>query len=315
MVLSGKTYYTAWMAQTSLAGTSLRDLEYVEAVAELKHFSKAAARCNVSQPALSEQIQKLEARLGVMIFERGRRQVAVTPAGEKIVGQIGKVLSAARDLFVLGAESDTLFGGLQIGAIETLGPYYLPFLLRLLKDNVPRLEPHLSEGRTAALTEKLRHGLLDLIITAEPAEPGLGAQPLFFEPFFLVAPLRHALAKAARVDLKHLPPGELLLLEEGHCLRDQALALCDAEPGVMRHSTSLETLWQMVAAGEGISLLPALALAARSDLRERICSRALEDGTGRWLSLKWRASDPRGARFKELAAFLSLNAPEGLKGS
>ncbi|MDE2239932.1 MAG: LysR family transcriptional regulator [Rhodospirillales bacterium] len=301
------------MAQTPLAGTSLRDLEYVEAVAELKHFSKAAARCNVSQPALSEQIQKLEARLGVTIFERGRRQVAVTPAGEKIVAQIGKVLGAARDLFALGAESDALSGGLQIGAIETLGPYYLPFLLRLLKEKMPGLEPHLSEGRTAALTEKLRRGMLDLIITAEPEEPGLGAQRLFFEPFLLALPLEHSLAKATQINLKQLPPGELLLLEDGHCLRDQALAICDAEPGAMRHSTSLETLWHMVAAGEGISLLPALALAARPDLRTRIISRKLEDSAGRWLTLKWRASDPRESRFRELAALLRQVLPPGLR--
>ncbi|MBU6448101.1 MAG: LysR family transcriptional regulator [Rhodospirillales bacterium] len=300
------------MAQTPLAGTSLRDLEYVEAVAELKHFSKAAARCNVSQPALSEQIQKFEARLGVTIFERGRRQVAVTPGGEKIVAQIGKVLSAARDLFALSAQSNALTGALQIGAIETLGPYYLPFLLSLLKAKMPRLEPHLSEGRTVALTEKLRRGVLDLIITAEPGEPGLSAQPLFFESFVLAVPPRHSLANSTCVSLQHLPPGELLLLEEGHCLRDQALALCDAEPGAMRHSTSLETLWHMVAAGEGISLLPALALAARPDLRARIATRPLEDEAGRWLTLKWRASDPREARFRELAALLSQNPPPGL---
>ncbi|MDE1895822.1 MAG: hydrogen peroxide-inducible genes activator, partial [Rhodospirillales bacterium] len=283
------------------------------AVAELKHFSKAAARCNVSQPALSEQIQKFEARLGVTIFERGRRQVAVTPAGEKIVTQIGKVLSAARDLFALSAESNALTGALQLGAIETLGPYYLPFLLSLLKANMPTLEPHLSEGRTAALTEKLRRGMVDLIITAEAEEPGLGAEPLFFEPFLLAAPPRHKIAGAARVNLKQLPVSELLLLEEGHCLRDQALALCAAEPGAMRHSTSLETLWHMVAVGEGISLLPALALAARPDLRARITTRPLEDAAGRWLSLKWRASDPREARFRELAAVLRQNPPPGLK--
>ncbi|MDE1906290.1 MAG: LysR family transcriptional regulator, partial [Rhodospirillales bacterium] len=283
------------------------------AVAELKHFSKAAARCNVSQPALSEQIQKFEARLGVTIFERGRRQVAVTPAGEKIVAQIGKVLSAARDLFALSAESNALTGALQIGAIETLGPYYLPFLLSLLKAKMPGLEPHLSEGRTAALTEKLRRGVVDLIITAEAEETGLGAEKLFFEPFLLAAPPQHKIANAARVNLKQLPASELLLLEEGHCLRDQALALCDAEPGAMRHSTSLETLWHMVAAGEGISLLPALALAARPDLRARITTRPLEDAAGRWLTLKWRASDPREARFRELAAVLRQTPPPGLQ--
>lgn len=310
------------MAQTPLAGTSLRDLEYVEAVAELKHFSKAAARCNVSQPALSEQIQKFEARLGVTIFERGRRQVSVTPAGEKIVNQIGKVLSAARDLFALSAESNTLIGALQIGAIETLGPYYLPFLFGLLKAKMPGLEPHLSEGRTASLTEKLRRGALDLIITAEPEEPGLGTQALFFEHFLLATPIQHKMAQheipthkklgSARINLKQLPASELLLLDEGHCLRDQALALCDAKPGAMRHSTSLETLWHMVAAGEGISLLPALALAARPDLRARISTRPLEAKAGRWLTLKWRASDPREARFKELAAVLGQNPPPGL---
>lgn len=301
------------MAQKPLTGTSLRDLEYVEAVAELKHFGKAAARCNVSQPALSEQIQKLEARLGVVIFERGRRQVAVTPAGEKIVAQIALVLAAARNLFALCAGGDALTGALQIGTIETLGPYYLPFLLHLLKDKLPALKPHLSEGRTAALTERLRHGALDLIITAELEEPGFTTQKLFFEPFLLAVPPEHDLATQAHIDLKRLPLGELLLLEEGHCLRDNALALCGAAPHSMRHSTSLETLWHMVAVGEGISLLPALALAARPDLRARICCRTFDDGAGRWLALSWRASDPREARFRELAALLSEQKPPGLK--
>ncbi|MGE4481659.1 LysR substrate-binding domain-containing protein [Acidocella sp.] len=303
------------MALKPLAGTSLRDLEYVEAVAELKHFGKAAARCNVSQPALSEQVQKLEGRLGVTIFERGRRQVSLTQAGERIVEQIGLVLSAARDLFALGAHGDVLSGALRIGAIETLGPYYLPFLLQLLKAEKPELDPRLGEGRTAALAEGLRHGRFDAIITAGPDMPGMASQPLFFEPFLLAVPPGHGLARRGRIDLKQLPLGELLLLEEGHCLRDQALALCGAAPRAMRHSTSLETLWHMVAAGEGISLLPALALAARPDLRARVSVRGLEEDAGRWLSLSWRISDPREARFRELAALLSAHPPPGLTNS
>jgi LysR family hydrogen peroxide-inducible transcriptional activator len=299
----------------SLAGLSLRDLEYVQAVAELKHFGQAALRCGVSQPALSEQVRKLEAHLGVVIFERTKRRVAVTAQGAVLLISIERILAEARNLLALGRRGGALAGLLHLGAIETLGPYYLPYLLALLRVEMPEITLRLTENRTAALIERMRHGGLDVIlaVAGEPAA-GLAHMPIFFEPFVLAAPLAHPLGALPRIELDDLPVEDLLLLEEGHCLREQAMALCTGAPGATRHATSLETLWHMIAAGEGFSFLPALALAARPDLAPKIAVRTLADPTaGRTISLMWRASDPRERQFRALAGVLSAQLPESIR--
>lgn len=298
----------------SLAGLSLRDLEYVEAVAELRHFGQAALRCGVSQPALSEQVRKLEAHLGVAIFERTKRRVSVTAQGTILLVHIERVLAEARNLLAVGRQSGELAGLLLMGAIETLGPYYLPALLQLLRREMPDVSLRLTENRTAALAERLRHGALDAILAVPtPDMPGFSRAELFFEPFYLAAPLDHPLANLPRIRLDSLPVEDLLLLEEGHCLRDQALELCAGAPRATRHATSLETLWHMIAAGEGYSLLPALAIAARPDLAPGIsCRRLNEPAAGRAIHLIWRNSDPREAQFRGLAALLRRHAPQGV---
>ncbi|HUW80832.1 MAG TPA: LysR substrate-binding domain-containing protein [Acidocella sp.] len=301
----------------SLAGLSLRDLEYVEAVAELKHFGRAAERCHVSQPALSEQVRKLEAHLGVTIFERTKRRVAITAQGGVLLLHIERILAEARNLIAMGGKSTGLAGILHFGAIETLGPYYLPGLLKLLRSNMPDVSLRLTENRTAALIERLRHGALDVILAVPtPDMPGLSHVPLFFEPFLLAMPLEHPLGNLPRIKLDSLPLEDLLLLEEGHCLRDQALALCSGAPGATRHATSLETLWHMIAAGEGYSLLPALAIAARPDLAPLIaCRKLTEPNAGRSINLIWRTSDPREAQFRILGGLLRSHPPAGLAAS
>jgi LysR family hydrogen peroxide-inducible transcriptional activator len=301
------------MAQKPLSGLSLRDLEYVEAVAELKHFGRAAERCGVSQPALSEQIRKLEAHLGVSLFERTKRRVALTTQGSALLVQIERILAEARHLLAMGRQQDaSLSGVLLLGAIETLGPYYLPAVLALLRRKIPDISLRLTENRTATLIERLRHGVLDIILAVPtPDLPGLTACPLFFEPFILAAPLNHPLGSLPRISLDSLPVADLLLLEEGHCLRDQALTLCEGAPAATRHATSLETLWHMIAAGEGFSLLPALAVQARPDIAAQVRCRALtEPNAGRTIALIWRASDPRETQFRQLAALLRDSAPE-----
>jgi LysR family hydrogen peroxide-inducible transcriptional activator len=291
------------MRQKSLAGLSLRDLEYVEAVAELKHFGRAAERCGVSQPALSEQIRKLEAYLGARFFERTRRRVAITPQGAVMLAQVERILTEARHFMAMSGQGQAgLSGVLQLGAIETLGPYYLPGLLRLLRDQLPDISLRLTENRTAAFVERLRHGMLDL--------PGLVAAKLFFEPFVLATHRAHRLASLPRIKLDALPIEDLLLLEEGHCLRDQALTLCAAAPAAIRHATSLETLWHMIAAGEGYSLLPSLAVAARPEIAELVqCRTMMEPNAGRDIALVWRKSDPRETQFRQLADLLRRHAP------
>lgn len=301
----------------SLAGLSLRDLEYVGAVAELRHFGRAAERCHVSQPTLSEQIRKLEALLGMTIFERTKRQVALTSQGEVLMGQIERILTEARNLMAIGSEGTDLSGLLHLGAIETLGPYYLYDVLKLLRTEKPDVSLRLTENRTAPLIERLRHGALDLVLAvATPEMPGLSHVALFFEPFILATPRQHPLGDLPQIKLDNLPVDDLLLLEEGHCLRDHALALCTGAPGATRHTTSLETLWLMIAAGEGYSLLPALAVAARPDLADLISCRKLDQhNAGRMISVIWRASDPREQQFRALAALLRSHAPAGVTAS
>lgn len=295
----------------TLSGLSLRDLEYAEAVAELKHFGRAAERCGVSQPALSEQVRKLEAHLGAPIFERTRRRVTITAQGAILLTHIERILTEARHLLATRGEAVSLEGLFNLGAIETLGPYYLPALLRLLRDEMPNISLRLTENRTNALIERLRHGALDAILAVHVLDsPGLSHIPLFFEPFILATPLKHKLGSLARIRLDSLPLEDLLLLEEGHCLRDQALELCAGAPKATRHATSLETLWYMIAAGEGYSLLPALALAARPDLAPLVICRKLDQtNAGRTISLIWRNSDPREAQFRALGMLLRENTP------
>ncbi len=299
----------------SLAGLSLRDLEYVEAVAELKHFGRAAERCGVSQPALSEQIRKLEAHLGAPFFERTRRRVALTPQGAVMLARAERILAEARHLMAMSGQGQAgLSGVLQLGAIETIGPYYLPGLLKLLRDRMPDIALRLTENRTAVLVERLRHGMLDVVLMAPtPDMPGLAVAKLFFEPFVLATHRDHRLAALPRIKLDALPIEDLLLLEEGHCLRDQALSLCAEAPAAIRHATSLETLWHMIAAGEGYSLLPSLAVAARPEISTLVqCRAMMEPNAGREIALVWRKSDPRETQFWQLADLLRRNAPEGV---
>ena len=259
---------------------------------------------------MSEQISKLEGHLGTVLFERSRRRVALTPQGEALMAQVERVLAEARHFLTMGRQSRSgLSGILQIGAIETLGPYFFPALLTL------EVSARFTENRTAALIERLRHGGLDVVLVATPQEvPGLAVEPLFFEPFLLAAPDGHALSTLTPLTLDGLPFDDLLLLEEGHCLRDQALALCEGGSAVARHGTGLETLWHMIVAGEGFSLLPALAVAARPDLAAMVRCRTLsEPAAGREIAMVWRASDPRETQFRALARTLRARTPAGVR--
>ena len=295
------------------AGTlSLRDLEYALAVARLRHFGKAADSCHVSQPTLSEQIRKLEEQLGIALFERNTRRVAASARGEAMLQQAEQVLMEAQRLLDMAKHlSVPMSGILRLGAIATLGPYYFPHLLRTTHATYPSLTLRLTEGKTAELLQALRRGELDCILAALPiAASGLAQQSLFFEPFFLVAPIHHPLAKAPAPSLARIRTKELLLLEEGHCLREQALQLCRGNPAaIQRHATGLETLWHMIAAGEGYSLLPALSVTKHETL-DMVAVRPLQDsGSGRKIALLWRNSDPRSREFSQYARFLQAQAP------
>jgi LysR family hydrogen peroxide-inducible transcriptional activator len=243
---------------------NLRDLQYLVALAETGHFGEAAARCHVSQPTLSAQIKKLEEYLGVPLFERQPRKVSLTEAGRRIVERARRITREAEDIRELArASRDPLSGKLRVGLIPTIAPYLLPRVAVKLHRKLPKLSLMLYEYQTAVLLQKLNDGELDLAILALPADTGgLETRSLFAESFVVAMPRKHALAARKRLKPADLAGEKILLLEEGHCLRDQALEVCGtvaiSEEQDFR-ATSLETLRQMVASGLGITLLPRLA--------------------------------------------------------
>lgn len=247
-----------------MADIKLKDLRYLVAVADALHFGRAAERCFVSQPTLSAQLKKLEQYLGVQLIERQPNNVSLTAAGEQIVARARRILEASDEVVTLArAHRDPLAGKLRLALLPTIGPYLLPRVSQAIRRALPRLELRLYEYQTAPMLEKLRCGELDLGVLALPVElEGLEARELFAEPFMVAVPDRHRLAKRERVQVADLEDETLLLLEEGHCLRDQALEVCSrvgAGESQDFRATSLETLRQMVATGAGVTLLPELA--------------------------------------------------------
>jgi LysR family transcriptional regulator, hydrogen peroxide-inducible genes activator len=243
---------------------NLRDLRYFVALADTKHFGKAAERCYVSQPTLSAQIKKLENYLGVQLIERQPRRVQLTETGARIVPIARRMLQESDDIIALARnEHDPLSGKINVALIPTIGPYLLPVVMRRLRKQLPRLKLMLYEYQTQALLEKMRAGDIELGILALPvALEGLESRELYEEPFTVAVPGSSELAKKANVKIEDLNGETVLLLEDGHCLRDQALDVCsrvDAKESEDYRATSLETLRQMVAAGLGITLLPELA--------------------------------------------------------
>jgi LysR family hydrogen peroxide-inducible transcriptional activator len=243
---------------------NLRDLRYFVALADTRHFGKAAERSFVSQPTLSAQIKKLETYLGVQLIERQPRKVTLTEMGARILPLARSILQESDEIVSLARnDHDPLSGKLKVALIPTIGPYLLPVVTRKLRKQLPRLKLMLYEYQTQPLLEKLRAGDIDLGILALPVPlDGLEARPLYDEDFTLAVPSNSPLAKRSNVKLDDLTGETLLLLEDGHCLRDQALDVCsriDVKESEDYRATSLETLRQMVAAGLGITLLPQLA--------------------------------------------------------
>src|ERR1044071_3447059 len=243
---------------------NLRDLRYLVALADTRHFGKAAERCFVSQPTLSAQSKKLEEYLGVQLLERQPRKVTLTETGAKIVAVARRVLQHSDEIIALARnEHDPLAGKLKLALIPTIGPYLLPLVARRLRKQLPRLQLMLYEYQTQPLLEKLRSGEIDVGLVALPVpDDGLETRALYEEAFTVALPSNHPLAKKTSVKLDDLNGQSLLLLEDGHCLRDQALEVCsrvEVKESEEYRATSLETLWQMVAAGLGVTLLPELA--------------------------------------------------------
>lgn len=245
---------------------NLRDLEYLVAVGEHRHFGRAAEACNVSQPTLSTQLKKLEQELGIPLIERSPRHVMLTSAGERVAERSRVMLDEAAAIRALARQvTDPEGGTLRMGLFPTLAPYLLPHVVPALHERYPNLELLLIEEKTEVVLDQLRSGRLDVGILALPVTgESLHKQSLFTEDFVLAVPAGHPLAASeGTVDPRVLAGEQVLLLEEGHCLRDQALSVCRLTGASERRgfrATSLETLRQMVAAGVGITLLPELAV-------------------------------------------------------
>jgi LysR family hydrogen peroxide-inducible transcriptional activator len=243
---------------------NLRDLRYLVALADTRHFGKAAERSFVSQPTLSAQIKKLENYLGVQLIERQPRRVTLTETGARILPIARRILQDSDEIVSLARnEYDPLSGKINVALIPTIGPYLLPLVTRRLRKQLPRLKLMLYEHQTQPLLERLRAGDIDLGVLALPVPlDGLEARELYDEPFSVALPNGNPLAKKNTIKLDDLSGETLLLLEDGHCLRDQALDVCsriDVKESEDYRATSLETLRQMVAAGLGVTLLPELA--------------------------------------------------------
>jgi LysR family hydrogen peroxide-inducible transcriptional activator len=278
------------------------------ALADERHFGRAAERCYVSQPTLSAQIRKLEEYLGVTLVERQPKRVTLTETGEKVVERARRLLLEADAIVeVAKTDRDPLAGTLRLALIPTVGPYLLPEVARPLRRALPRLKLMLYEYQTGPLLEKLRDGELDLGLLALPvAIDGLATAELYEEPFTLAVPANHALATRERVRIADLEGETLLLLEDGHCLRDQALEVCSrigvGEAGDYR-ATSLETLRQMVAAGHGVTLLPELAAAAPVGAARGLKVKPFaRPAPSRTIGAVWRKSTTRGKAIEAVVA-------------
>jgi len=287
---------------------TIRQLEYAVAVAEHLHFRRAAEACHVTQPALSTQVQALEETLGVQLFERAARKVLLTPVGREVVAQARRVLAEADGLSdTARAAREPLAGLLRLGVIPTVAPYLLPRVLPGLRDRFPRLELFLREEFTHVLLQRLNEGELDVLLLALPLPGEVEALPLFRDEFRLAVPARHPLAGRSRVQDSDLVDQEVLLLEDGHCLRDQALAICNhagAREASRMRATSLGTLTQMVAGGLGTTLLPKMALDVEGRAGGVRVIPFTEPTPYREIGLAWRKASSRAPEYRELGRVL-----------
>lgn len=289
---------------------TFRQLRYLAALAEHRHFGRAAESCLVTQSTLSAGLQELEAVLGATLVERTKRRVMLTPLGEEILARARALLRDAEELVdVARAAGEPLSGPLRLGVIPTIGPYFLPAALPALRRAHPRLKLYLREDQTARLLDRLASGELDVVLLALPyPTEDLEIEPLGEDPFFLACPPDHPLAGLAEVRPDDLAGVGLLLLEEGHCLRAHALSACrlpGAGAGEGLQGTSLPTLVQMVAGGLGVTLLPRMA--AESELLKGaglVARPLLGEDSARSIGLAWRRSSPRKTEFRLLAAAL-----------
>lgn len=301
---------------------TLAELRYLVAVADLSHFGRAAERCRITQPTLSAQLKKLEDNLGIPLVERTTRFVTLTPIGAEVVMHARRILEEADQIAELVRHRHgALTSVLRVGIIPTLSPYILPLLLERLHGQFPGLRLVLREDLTANLTAALEAYELDVLLLALPEQsPSYHSMPLFVEPFYFACAPDHKLSNRSTVTAAELKGERLLLLDEGHCLRDQALEVCGDQPSEGRapgddfRATSLETVSEMVAAGLGCTLLPALAVPHLTVRHLNLQVRPMTSaGANRRIGLLWRSSFPRGEDMEEFGRFILGRLPDSVE--
>ncbi len=283
---------------------NLRDLKYLVTTAKEGHFARAAQKSFVSQPTLSMQIKKLEDELGVQIFERANKKFLITPIGKELIKRAEIILRVAEEMKILAKNSiDPFSGELSIGAFPTLAPYFLPKIVKTISKNFPKITLLLIEEKTEKLIEKLKEGEIDAAFIAMPISGNeFESVKIFEEEFLLAVPDNHPFARKKIIKQKELEGVKLILLEDGHCLRDQALAVC-ARIGAGEQTfkaTSLETLKQMIIAGSGITLIPQIA----AKKEEGIAYVKIEKAPRRLIGLYFRKSSPKAKLIKELVSII-----------
>lgn len=297
---------------------TLKQLRYFDALARELHFGRAADACAVTQPALSMQIHELEQSLGLVLVERTRSGVQLTPKGGEIARRSARILGDVRDLVAYAQHANrVLSGALRLGVIPSVAPYLLPPLLPLLRDAYPDLELHVRETQTQLLTEELLEGKIDVLLLALPVKHAdLINLPLFEDRFLLAAPKEKKLSGRVRATKELIENEHLLLLEEGHCLRDQALTYCSLQQVDAVNTfgaTSLSTIVEMVAAGYGITLLPEMCLPIEERGRDLTVVRFVDPEPLRTIGLVWRSTSPRHADFEELGRLVKKAASDGAR--
>ncbi|HEV7631666.1 MAG TPA: LysR substrate-binding domain-containing protein [Steroidobacteraceae bacterium] len=304
-----------------MADLKLKDLRYLVAVADTRHFGQAAARCFVSQPTLSAQLKKLEEYLGVQLIERQPRRISLTEVGESIVSRARRIVEATDEIVTLAERRhDPLAGRLRLAFLPTIGPYLLPLVAARIRKALPRLELMLYEHQTEPMLERLLAGDIDAGILALPVHAeGLIQRKLYDEPFVVALPDGHGLARRKTLRSADLNGETLLLLEDGHCLRDQALAVCShsgAHEKQNFRATSLETLRQMVASGGGVTLLPELASrGAYGGARGVTVVPFTKPAPVRHIGAVWRKTSARAAVIDSVCSLIAEIVPRQLKNA
>jgi len=303
-----------------MANITLKQLKYLCAVAQLRHFGNAAKACHISQSALSTAILELENQLGVTLLERQHKHVMLTPIGEQVVARAQALLADADDLIMLAsANREPFTAEMHMGVIPTIAPYVLPQLLAALRKDHPDFKLFIREDLSGNLVHALQQGELDVLLLALPyPADNTATRHLFHDPFQLAYPAQHPVGKMASLKLRDLKGQDLLLLEDGHCLRDHALDACrlkNSDINVPYQATSLNTIVQMVANGIGITLLPQMAidsgLLAGTGIQIRTFT---EKKVWRSIGLMWRAKCPREREFHLLGDFILQHTPAHANG-